>query len=177
MKPAKALMTIPVNPYQRFVEGKDPIQVLGATPKRLAKLIEGLSARQIRTRVVKDKWSICEIIGHLADCELIYSARTRWIAYEDSPPLVPFDQNAWADGHAAEREPVADTLARFEALRRSQLRLIRRIPAKELGRAGIHPEFGKITLELYIPWMAGHDLNHLSQISNLRQALLERAVS
>jgi hypothetical protein len=174
MKPAKAATTIPVNPYQQFIEGKDPIQVLGATPKRLVKLIEGLSARQIRTKVVKGKWSIQEIIGHMADDELIYSVRTRWIAFEDNPTLVPFDQNAWADGHASEREPVADTLARFEALRRSQLRLIRRIPTKELGRAGIHPEFGKISLALYIPWMAGHDLNHLSQIANLRQALLAR---
>src|SRR2546423_15507602 len=118
------------NPYHRFIEGKDPLRALSSTHARIVKLIEGLTPRQINTRVTADKWSIHEIIAHLADVELVHSARCRWMAFEDDPTLVAFDQDAWSRGWTREHEPVTDTLTRFHALRQSQLRLFRNMPPR-----------------------------------------------
>jgi hypothetical protein len=166
--------TVADNPYQSFIEGKDPLRVLAATHARILKLIDGLSPRQVSRRVNPDKWSISEIIAHLADVELIHSARCRWIRFEEDPQLVAFDQEAWTRGWADEKEPVAETLERFRALRQSQLRLFRAARPEDLDRTGTHSERGTETLRLYMDKSAGHDLNHLAQIEGLRQQLLSQ---
>lgn len=160
-----------VNPYQRFIEGKDPLKVLGATHRQLLKLIDGLSPRQLRVRPAPDKWSIEEIIAHIADCEHIYSVRCRLMAFENNPPLTPFDQDAWADGRVREREPLNEMLERFDVLRKSQLRLFKNLTEDDLSRTGVHAEFGQISLGLYMAWAAGHDLNHLTQIAGIRGSI------
>ncbi len=98
---------------------------------------------------------------------MVMSCRARWIAFEDHPTLVPFDQEKWAAGQAREREPLAETLERFRLLRRSQLRLFRQASTKAFRRTGFHPERGVVTLRVQLETLAGHDLNHLAQIRRL----------
>ena len=160
-----------MNPYERFLEGKNPLKILAATAARLKSLAKGLTPAQLARRVNKDKWSIHEILTHLADCEVIFTARCRWIAFEDNPTLVPFDQDKWSDGRQREKEPVAETLERFRVLRQAQLRLFRSAPKADFERSGQHLERGRVTLGLTMRTAAGHDINHLRQIEALRTAL------
>lgn len=159
-----------MNPYQRFLSGKDPLRTLSATPQKLGKLIDGLSSRQLSKRPAPDKWSIAEIIGHLADTELVMAARCRWIACEDNPLLLPFDQERWTAGWRKTKEPAAQALHRFRAIRQSQLRLFRTAGPEQWLRTGNHPERGILKLSDFPPLLAGHDLNHLEQITVLRRS-------
>src|SRR5437667_1520857 len=110
-----------MNPCQKLIEGKDPMAVLAATPKRLAELAAGLSGSQLQAHPVEGKWSIHEIVAHLADCEMVFSARCRWILYEENKRLVGFDQDAWVAGWRREQEPFEATLDRFRVLRSAQV--------------------------------------------------------
>src|ERR1035438_6536400 len=103
-----------MNPYERFLEGNDPLTLMTATPKRLQALVKGLTPAQLKKRVNPDKWSIQEILQHLADCEIMFASRCRLIAFEDRPHLAPFDQDRWAAGKAREKESAADALSLFE---------------------------------------------------------------
>jgi hypothetical protein len=156
-----------VNPYAKFLEHRNPLTVAAATPARIASLIRGLTPRQLARRPAPGKWSIREIILHLADTEMVMGCRARWIAFEDHPTLVPFDQEKWAAGRTREPEPLAETLERFRLLRRSQLRLFRRATKPAFRRTGLHPERGVVTLQVQLETLAGHDLNHLAQIRRL----------
>jgi hypothetical protein len=156
-----------VNPYAKFLGNRDPLTVAAATPAKIRSLIRGLTPRQLAARPAPGKWSIREIILHLADTEMVMGCRARWIAFEKHPTLVPYDQEKWAAGRAREREPLAETLERFRLLRRSQLRLFRQASAKDLRRTGFHPERGVVTLRVQVETLAGHDLNHLAQIQRL----------
>jgi hypothetical protein len=156
-----------VNPYANFLENRDPLSVAAATPARILSLIRGLTARHLVKRPAPGKWSIQEIITHLADTEMVMGCRARWIAFEEHPTLVPFDQEKWAAGRAREKETLAETIERFRLLRRSQLRLFRQASAKDLRRTGYHPERGEVTLRVQLETLAGHDLNHLVQIQRL----------
>jgi hypothetical protein len=98
---------------------------------------------------------------------MVMDCRARWIAFEDHPTLVPFDQEKWAAGRARENEPVAETLERFRLLRRSQVRLYRHASKTDYRRTGFHPERGVVTLQVQLETLAGHDLNHLAQIQRL----------
>jgi hypothetical protein len=149
------------------LQNRDPLTVAVATPAKIAALIRGLTARQLARRPAPRKWSIRETITHLADTEMVMCCRARWIAFEDHPTLVPFDQNKWAAGRAREKEPLAETLERFRLLRRSQVRLFRNASKKAFGRSGFHSERGVVTLRVQLETLAGHDLNHLAQIERL----------
>ena len=156
-----------MNPYAQYLQKRDPLMVATATPAKIVALIRGLAPRQITQRPAPGKWSIREIITHLADTEMVMSCRARWIAFEDHPTLVPFDQDKWATGRVREKEPVAETIERFRLLRRSQVRLFRNASKKAFGRTGFHPERGVVTLRVQLETLAGHDLNHLEQIERL----------
>ena len=156
-----------MNPYAKFLEHRDPLAVAAATPARIVSLIRGLTPRQLAKRPAPGKWSIREIICHLADTEMVMGCRARWIAFEDHPTLVPFDQEKWATGRAREKEGLAETLERFRVLRRSQVRLFRQASKKDFLRTGFHPERGVVTLRVQLETLAGHDLNHLGQIQRL----------
>ena len=156
-----------MNPYAKFLEGRDPLTVAAATPAKIVAMIRGLSPRQLTKRPAPGKWSVQEIISHLADTEMVMCCRARWIAFEEKPTLVPFDQEKWAAGRAREKEPLAETLERFRLLRKSQVRLFRAASRKDFGRAGFHPERGVVTLREQLETLAGHDLNHLQQIRRL----------
>src|SRR5437879_13291548 len=120
-----------MNPYQKYIEGKDPMTVLAATPQRLRELADGLSTSQLQDRPAPGKWSIHEIVAHLADCELMFSARCRFILYEENKPLVGFDQDRMMAGWHREQEPFEDTLERFRVMRKAQLRVFRAASAAE----------------------------------------------
>ena len=156
-----------MNPYSKFLEHRDPLTVAAATPAKIVALIRGLTPRQLARRPAPGKWSIQEIIGHLADTELVMNCRARWVAFEEHPTLVPFDQEKWAAGRVREVEPLAETFERFRLLRRSQLRLFRHVSKQEFKRTGLHPERGVVTLRVQLETLAGHDLNHLAQIRRL----------
>ena len=156
-----------MNPYAKYLGNRDPLTIAAATPARIVSLIRGLTARQLAARPAPGKWSIQEIIHHLADTEMVMGCRARWIAFEKRPTLVPFDQEKWAAGRAREKEPLAETLERFRLLRRSQVRLFRQASTKDFRRTGFHPERGVVTLRVQLETLAGHDLNHLAQIRRL----------
>lgn len=156
-----------MNPYAKYLEGRDPLAVAAATPARIGSLIRGLGPRLLAKRPAPGKWSIHEIVTHLADTEMVMGCRARWIAFEERPTLVPFDQEKWAAGRAREKEPLAEALERFRLLRRSQLRLFRSAEQQDFKRTGFHPERGEVTLQEQLETLAGHDLNHLAQIERL----------
>jgi len=163
-----------VNPYAKFLGKRDPLQVAAATPARIRVLIRGLSQSQLSKRPQPEKWSIKEIINHLAETDMVMCCRARWIAFEDNPTLVPFDQDKWAKGWVREKEPVAESLERLRVIRRSQIRLFRSVSKSDYDRTGCHPERGVVSLREQLETVAGHDLNHLGQIQRLAANLKNR---
>src|SRR5215207_5335293 len=72
----------------------DPATVQAAGPALVAALIADAGAL-LRVRPEPGEWSVVELVAHLADSELISSARARWVLAEDEPDIVAYDQDAW----------------------------------------------------------------------------------
>lgn len=75
-----------------YVKGKQPLAVQAATADTLDRLIKGLSTVELRMRPAPDKWSVSEIIAHLADGEIVGAFRLRFILGSPGAPLVAYDQ-------------------------------------------------------------------------------------
>jgi hypothetical protein len=154
-----------------LVGDRDPIGVLHEMPTALPRAIEGMSERQLRQPERQGKWSICQILQHLADSEMVWAWRLRLILAQDRPQLTGYDQDLWAERlHYDEADP-SDAIGLFAVLRRANLRLLERASPADLKRVGVHVERGEESLEHLRRLYAGHDLLHLRQIERVRRAV------
>ena len=162
-------------PYSQFIGSNDPYPVIESTADRIAEIAAQLTPEQIAGAPAPGKWSIHQIVAHLADNEVMSQARIRLMLFEDTPTLVAYDQDRWLNGWMREQEPFEETLERFRVLRRSTVRLLRNSPEHDLRRVGAHTERGVQTPADYLIILAGHDINHLSQVEGIRSRFLQSA--
>jgi len=155
-----------------YVEGKNPFAVQTSTPRRIERMLRGLTGAQLRRRPAPGKWSIGEIVAHLAETELVGGYRIRMILSKNGTPIQAFDQDDWAKNSNYARQDPRQSLELFRALREANLRLVRSLRPRKLRRYGIHAERGKESVAKIIRLYAGHDLNHLGQIARLRRQAL-----
>jgi hypothetical protein len=152
--------------YQRHILSllgqDDPAEVQAATPTTLRELIDE-AADDVRMRPEPNEWSVLECLGHLADSEIVASARYRWVVAQDRPRLIGYDQDLWVDGLRHGRDDPAALLALFVALRLANLDLWSRSTAEERDRVGLHEERGPESYELIFRLAAGHDRFHVAQ--------------
>jgi tRNA-binding EMAP/Myf-like protein len=152
----------------------EPLAVLAETPARIGRLIAGRSAAELQRRPSPGKWSIAEIVAHLADAEIVLGYRARMILASPGTPIQAFNQDAFIRSQRAESSDAFASLSLFASVRTSTLRLFRGMGEEERDRFGIHAERGKETLRHLEKLYAGHDRNHLAQIERLI-AVLEPA--
>ena len=146
------------------VQGHDPLALLTVAPDKLAALLAQTPVPVLSLRPAPSKWSIQEIVAHLADDELVGAYRIRLILSEPDIAIQAFNQDAWAmSGRYAQTDPQV-SLALFRALRAANLTLWHALTPEEWDRAGIHAERGRESVRDIVSYYAGHDLNHFAQI-------------
>jgi len=153
-----------------YVEGKRPLVVQAATAKKLARLITGQPTAKLRKRPAPDKWSINEILAHLADSEIVLGFRMRMILAVPGTPVTAVDQDSWVtSGHYEKRGP-SKSIEHFRVLREANLALLKSLTPEQWKHHGMHSERGRETIEHIVHIYAGHDINHLKQIERILSA-------
>lgn len=149
---------------------QEPLDVLRRTPGAIREMLDGCSEEALRRPEAPGKWSVVEVVQHLADSDLVWAYRMRLVVAEDRPRLTGFDQDLWATRlRYRDAEPAA-ALGQFDTLRAINLRLIASLEATDLSRVGVHTERGDERLDHMIRLYAGHDLAHLRQITRILEA-------
>lgn len=139
-------------------------------PRKLAAAVLGLSDNVLHYKVAPDKWCILEIIGHLADAELVYGYRLRQMLADKEPVIAPIDQEDWARNLGYLEAAPAELVAQYGLNRHHNLRLLRKSGVNDLGKAAYHPERkANMTVEELVRGLAAHDASHLAQIERLKQ--------
>ena len=148
-------------------DGQEPLKVLAATPKKLERLVKGLSTAKLRKRPAPDKWSVAEILAHLADVEIVISWRMRSVLGAPGTPVQAYDQNAWVTAlHYDKRDPRKD-LEQQRILREANLAMLKTLTPAQWKQFGMHSERGQESIEKIARMTAGHDLNHIQQIERI----------
>ncbi|HKV11713.1 MAG TPA: DinB family protein, partial [Thermoanaerobaculia bacterium] len=150
---------------------RDPFEVLAEMPVALRQAVAGLSPEQDATPERSGKWSVRQVVNHLADSDLVTSFRFRMILAHDAPELPGYDQDLWAERLRYQDNDLATALEDFTWYRLANLRLLRRARPEDLQRVMRHAERGEESLHHLIRLFAGHDLVHLRQIARIRQAI------
>jgi hypothetical protein len=154
---------------------RDPVVVLRQTPNAVQRFLDTVPAPIAANAEAPGKWSIREVVQHLADSELVGGFRLRMVLAHDRPSLMGYDQDLWASRLRYCDIDVRDALEQFSVLRRANLHLWQHLTPADLGRVGIHGERGEESLEHMRRLYAGHDLLHLQQLERIRASLLPAA--
>lgn len=151
----------------RHIEGKQPLAVQAATADKLEQLIEDIPIGRLRMRPAPGKWSVNDIIAHLADGEIVGAFRLRLILGAPGTPIVAYDQDAWVtSGHYDRRDPWK-SVEQFRVLRDGNLALLRSLEPEQWTHYGLHSERGQESIEHIVRMFAAHDINHLQQIAEI----------
>ena len=149
------------------VGGGDALKLMAAAPAKLAKLVKGVKGGKARKRPAPDKWSIAEIVAHLADTELVGGYRIRAILGAPGTPILGFDQDAWVTALHYDKRDVGKALEQYRVLREVNLALYKTLTPQQWKQHGVHNERGEETVETIARMFAGHDLNHFQQIERI----------
>jgi hypothetical protein len=167
----------PTNIPARYLEalgGEDPFVVQRKAPKRLKKLMKGLSDKQLEQKPAPDKWSIKEVIAHLADHEVVYGFRLRCVVALDRPMLSGYDQDLFMQRLQHARATTKELFDSYTAARAANHALVERLDLEAFDRIGVHAERGEETLRTIVTRNAGHDLLHEQQIERTKAAVTKR---
>ena len=154
-----------------YLGSRDPVGVLRVTPSQLVRLLTGASRTVLTTRPAVDKWSVLEIVAHLADAELALSWRIRNAIASPGVALAWWDEAVWAERLGYQIIPWRASVGCFKALRFANLTLLRSLPPASWDACyGTHATRGRQSVRDFVTLEAAHDLNHLRQIRALIQS-------
>ncbi len=151
-------------------ELKEHLDRAEQSPRQIAAAVSGLPEKTLRYKPAPDKWCILEMLGHLADMEILYAYRIRQMLSDKDPVIAPIDQDAWAKKLGYMESSPPELVALYGLNRHSNVRLLRRLTVEDLQKSARHPELDhRVTVADYVRMMSKHGPNHLEQIEKLKK--------
>jgi hypothetical protein len=145
-------------------------------PELVAVATTGAAGSELDFKPSPEKWSVREIVCHLADDELVSGMRFRQVIAETNPILQSFDQDAWASHLDYSRRKISQALESFRRVRGDTYELVKDLSDEVFARKGQHTERGDVTLLDLLRHDAGHVESHVRQIQTVRAAYKEHRV-
>jgi uncharacterized damage-inducible protein DinB len=153
--------------FRSYTEGRDTIAMQRQTARELASLIDSATDAELKRSPAPGKWSVTQIIAHMAEDELVSTWRYRQMLEADGVHLPGFDQDLWAKLGDYSSWTASDALSMFRLLREANMRMLARLTPEQWSQHGFHAERGKITVRDLCDHMAAHDMNHLEQLKKI----------
>jgi uncharacterized damage-inducible protein DinB len=150
-----------------YVRGKNHFKVLQATTNKLHRAIRNATPAMLKRKPAPDKWSVAEILAHLAENELVFGYRLRFVLGSNGATIQAFDQNAWQANAGYLNKHPRQAFQLFATLRGNNIALLRSLSKEQWDFYGMHQERGKETIHRMVELFAGHDINHLKQIKGI----------
>jgi hypothetical protein len=136
----------------------------------IASVTTGAAGPELDFTPAPGKWSVRQIVCHLADAECVSSMRFRQLIAEDNPKIQAWDQDAWAQKLDYSRRKISTALETFRRVRSDNYDLLKAVPAEAFSRRGVHSEMGEVSLLKMLEIYAAHAENHARQIRDVRDA-------
>ena len=152
-------------------ELKKHLDTAAKSPQQIATAVSGLPDEILRYKPAPGKWCILEVLGHLADIEIVYAHRFRQMLADKDPIIAPIDHDAWARSLDYLETPAPELVALYGLNRHHTVQLLRRLRPGDLDKGAYHPEFNrKVTVAELLEKLSAHGPNHLQQIEKLKRA-------
>lgn len=133
-------------------------------PVLLKTAVAGVREDQFDQTPVPGKWSIRQVVCHIADFEPVYSDRMKRVLVEDNPTMFGGDPDVFAAGLHYDKRNVQEELELISTVRRQMAVILRNTDVEDFQRTGVHSEAGPLTLETLLERITRHIPHHLTFI-------------
>ncbi len=134
-------------------------------PDLLKTAVAGVGEDQFDQTPVPGKWSIRQVVCHIADFEPVYADRMKRVLVEDNPTMFGGDPDVFAAGLHYDKRSVHDELELISVVRRQMAVILRNTDVEDFQRTGVHSEAGPLTLETLLERITRHIPHHLTFIA------------
>ena len=114
------------------------------------------------------RWTIQQVVLHLADCDAVFADRMKRVIAEENPSLLEFNENKWTAALHYEAQSTTDAAKLFELTRKQVVIVLRKRPESAFARSGTHSRAGTKTLSDLIQTSVNHLEHHLKFIHQKR---------
>ncbi|MGH9774028.1 MAG: DinB family protein [Candidatus Acidiferrales bacterium] len=149
------------------------VESFGCAPMRLAEVLRKIPKKMWLFKPEKDRWSIHEIILHLADSEANAYIRCRRLIAEPGKPVLSYDVQQWAGSLGYFHQSTHEALEVIRRLRRMTYQLLVYLPEPVWSHTAEHPEKGKLTLDEWLDMQIAHIPHHIEQMKQNYQIWLK----
>lgn len=140
-------------------------------PVRLRAAVAGLTPEELTARPGPGKWSILEVVVHIADSDAISIDRMKRILTENDPPLLYANETEYVARLFTHDQSLEDALTLLEVGRRQWARVLRRLPDAAFERTGQHNRRGPVSLGQLVGDYVAHIDEHLVFVHGKRATL------
>ena len=145
--------------YTSLVPDDNVIATLEREFPRTRALLETVPSSRESWTYDAGKWTIREVVGHLADTERVLAGRALWIARDPATALPSLEQNVWASNSNAQHRPLSELLDEWASVRAATITLLRSFDPDALMRVGTASGM-RFTVRIFAWIIAGHELHH-----------------
>lgn len=149
--------------YQQYLDLVPDGNVLELLEGQLADTlaaVKGLSDEQARYRYAVGKWSVKEVLGHLADVERVMSYRAFRFSRADQTALAGFEENDYIASANYDERPLESVVAEFSQARAASVDFFRSVTPAMVTRRGVANE-AEVTVRALAWILVGHERHHL----------------
>ncbi len=151
-------------------ERKQMIEKIRSLPQVLDDAVAGLSDQQLDTPYGPGKWTLRQVVHHLADSHANALIRMKLALTEDRPTIKPYDQEKWAETADAKSLPIQPSLSMVAGIQARMTAFWESLPDPAYSRPYHHPETGDHVLADLLRIYSNHGAQHVQSIVNLRNA-------
>ena len=142
---------------------------LTGAPDLMIHLLNGLSTEESDFRPEPHRFTIREVLAHLAEWENVFRGRIELTRDADRPLLQGYDEGQWAIDHDYASANWNEQLRLYGERRRTMVAILHDLTPEQWERAGNHTELGQVTIETQAVMVAAHDAYHLQQVAKWRE--------
>jgi hypothetical protein len=146
--------------YIAHVPDGELVDLLRSEIGETLSLVRGIPEERASHRYGPGKWSIKEVVGHMADVERIMGYRLLRIARGDTTPLPGFDENAYVPMANFEARSLASLAKEFEQVRRATIAFMETLEPEAAARRGTANNM-EISARAIAYIIAGHERHHV----------------
>ncbi|MEX2115223.1 MAG: DinB family protein [Pirellulales bacterium] len=137
----------------------------------LGDALRSMANADVDARPIEGKWSVREVVCHLADSEIIYADRMKRVLAEDNPTFFEADPNRFGPALFCPHRPLDNELNVVEAIRAHMLPILQSCDADAFRRTGVHSLDGRMTLQTLLERIVAHIPHHVAFIEEKVQAM------
>ncbi len=145
-------------------EREQKIELYGKGYQQLIDALQRFPHEMWNFKLSPDRWSIHEILIHIADSDANAYVKCRKLIAQPGQPINDYNQDIWSKSLDYNGQSIENALELFKLIRKTTYILLRNTPDNVWAEATGYAEDGIVTLDDWLDIYANHIPDHIKQM-------------